>query len=68
MLRGVSGIYAYGIFEREAWPAFGMPNARLAFKLQRNQYVSLFLQSYNDFYLYVILDIKSQSHVLKSVK
>ncbi|XP_021743766.1 probable rhamnogalacturonate lyase B [Chenopodium quinoa] len=38
MLRGVSGIYAYGIFERAAWPAFGMPNARLAFKLQRQQF------------------------------
>ncbi|KAL2893064.1 Rhamnogalacturonate lyase [Bienertia sinuspersici] len=38
MLRGVSGIYAYGIFERAAWAAFGMPNARLAFKLQRQQF------------------------------
>ncbi|KMT20560.1 hypothetical protein BVRB_1g005420 [Beta vulgaris subsp. vulgaris] len=38
MLRGVSGIYAYGIFERAAWAPFGMPNARLAFKLQRQQF------------------------------
>ena len=35
MLQGVSGIYAYGIFERAGWAQFGMPNARLAFKLQR---------------------------------
>ncbi|KAL9234732.1 hypothetical protein vseg_009567 [Gypsophila vaccaria] len=38
MLQGVSGIYAYGIFERAAWAQFGMPNARLAFKLQRQKY------------------------------
>ncbi|KAL9245587.1 hypothetical protein vseg_019220 [Gypsophila vaccaria] len=38
MLQGVSGIYAYGIFERAAWPQFGMPNARLAFKLQRQKF------------------------------
>ncbi|XP_074263660.1 uncharacterized protein LOC141586358 [Silene latifolia] len=38
MLQGVSGIYAYGIFERAAWAQFGMPNARLAFKLQRQQF------------------------------
>ncbi|KAK9713985.1 hypothetical protein RND81_06G063500 [Saponaria officinalis] len=38
MLQGVSGVYAYGIFERAAWAQFGMPNARLAFKLQRQQF------------------------------
>ncbi|KAH9610641.1 hypothetical protein KSS87_017129 [Heliosperma pusillum] len=38
MLQGVSGIYAYGIFERAGWDQFGMPNARLAFKLQRQMF------------------------------
>ncbi|CAO2834573.1 unnamed protein product [Amaranthus hypochondriacus] len=38
MLRGVSGIYSYGIFERGGWAAFGMPNARLAFKFQRQMF------------------------------
>ncbi|KAJ8450266.1 hypothetical protein Cgig2_004723 [Carnegiea gigantea] len=38
MMRGVSGLYSYGIFERENWPSLNLANARLAFKLQRQKF------------------------------
>lgn len=38
MMRGVSGLYSYGIFERGNWPPLNLANARLAFKLQRQKF------------------------------
>ncbi|XP_057784272.1 probable rhamnogalacturonate lyase B [Salvia miltiorrhiza] len=39
MLRGISGFYAYAIFEHlEGWPALNIDRARIAFKLDRNRF------------------------------
>lgn len=39
MLRGVSGFYAYAVFEHlEGWPALNIDRARIAFKLDKNKY------------------------------
>ncbi|GAB4839480.1 hypothetical protein Ancab_029004 [Ancistrocladus abbreviatus] len=38
MLRGESGIYAYAILERKNWPGINLPNARLAFKLDKDKF------------------------------
>ncbi|KAL8166108.1 hypothetical protein V2J09_007607 [Rumex salicifolius] len=41
LMRGESGLYSYGIFERQKWPGCTIPNLRLAFKLHRTKFRNL---------------------------
>ncbi|KAL5705486.1 rhamnogalacturonan endolyase [Ranunculus cassubicifolius] len=39
LLRGCSGFYSYAIYEHlEDWPAFNMPETRIAFKLRKDKF------------------------------